>query len=361
MSTTGIATPGVRAPGEPPQRPRAGAADGPTSAAVGVTEACQPGVQRAITALIVFGPLFGVVAAAVALFGHGVSVTDLVLAVVFYAVAGHGVTAGYHRLFAHRAFTARRWVKITLAVAGSLALEGSLISWVANHRRHHAYTDRAGDPHSPYAYGATPWARTRGALHAHVGWLFLSQPTDEAHWAVDLLADHDLVVVSRAFPVLGVVSLAAPAAIGWALSGTLAGAVGGLIWGGLVRVFVLHHSTFAVNSACHIWGKRPFATRAGDRATNFAPLALVSLGENWHNLHHAFPTLARHGVDRGQLDSTARLIWLLERLGAISAVRWPDRTRLARRRLAPGGTRVGEPERGVRDREPRSAADRLGV
>lgn len=322
-------------------------AGGPTSVSGGLASPRQPLGQLAITALIIFGPLLGIAAAAAAAFGHGVTATDLVLAVVCYAIAGHGVTAGYHRLFAHRGFTARRWVKITLAVAGSLALEGSLISWVANHRRHHAYTDRPGDPHSPYAYGTAPWARTRGVLHAHVGWLFRRQPTNEAHWAPDLLADPDLVVISRAFPVLGVVSLGAPALVGWALTGTLAGAVGGFVWGGLVRVFLLHHSTFAVNSACHIWGKRPFVTREGDLATNFAPLALLAMGENWHNSHHADPRLARHGVDRWQLDSTARLIWLLERAGAINAVRWPDRARLdRRRRTVPGGARVREPEHG---------------
>ncbi|HVB27442.1 MAG TPA: acyl-CoA desaturase [Mycobacteriales bacterium] len=309
-----------------------------TAAPVGMGESVgQPRVQRGITALIVFGPFAGVVVAAVALFGRGVSVLDLVLAVVFYAVTGHGLTAGFHRLLAHRAFTASRWVKVTLAVAGSMAFEGSVISWVANHRRHHANTDREGDPHSPYAYGATPWARTRGALHAHMGWLFQSQPAHDTHWAPDLLADRDLVMVTRLFPVLCVLSLGAPALIGWAVTGTLAGAVGGFVWGGLVRVFLLHHSTFAVNSACHIWGKRPFRTRDGDRATNFAPLAVLAMGENWHNLHHSSPTLARHGVDRGQLDSTARLIWVLEHFGAVSDVRWPDPAALDRRRLVPLG------------------------
>ncbi|MHB8451337.1 MAG: acyl-CoA desaturase [Mycobacteriales bacterium] len=292
----------------------------------------QTSVQRTITAVIVFGPLVGVVAAAVALFDHGVTIVDLVLLVVFYAGTGHGISAGYHRLFAHRSFKAARWLKLTLATAGSLAFEGSVNSWVASHRRHHAYTDRNGDPHSPYAYGVTPWARSRGALHAHIGWLFQGQPSDEAHWAPDLVSDPDLVTISRLFPALCVASLVLPGLIGWAVAGTPAGAFGGFIWGGLVRVFLLHHSTFAVNSACHLWGKRPFSTRPADRATNFAPLAVLSLGENWHNLHHSLPTLARHGVDRGQLDSTARLIWLLERTGAVWAVRWPDAATIERHR-----------------------------
>ena len=289
-------------------------------------------VQQLVTGLIVFGPLAGVVLALVGLFGRGVTTLDLVLGVVFFVVSGHGVSAGYHRLLAHRAFKAARVVKIILAVAGSMAIEGSVTSWVANHRRHHAYTDRAGDPHSPYQYGTGPRALIRGAVHAHVGWLFQAQPTDESRWAPDLRRDPDLVLISRLFPLLAVSSLALPAGIGWVASGTAAGAVGGLLWGGLVRAFLLHHATFAVNSACHLWGRRPFVTRPADRATNFAPLAVLSMGENWHNLHHSCPTLARYGVERGQLDSTARLIWFLERAGAVWDVHWPERDRLDLRR-----------------------------
>ena len=295
-------------------------------------------LQQAITGLIVFGPLVGVVLAVVGLFGRGVTTLDLVLGVVFFAISGHGVSAGFHRLLTHRSFKAARPVKIVLAVAGSLAIEGSVISWVANHRRHHAYTDRPGDPHSPYEYGSGARALFRGALHAHVGWLFQSQPTDESRWAPDLCRDPDLVRISRLFPALAVGSLVAPAVIGWVATGTAAGALGGLVWGGLVRVFVLHHATFGVNSACHLWGRRPFVTRDADRSTNFAPLSVLSMGENWHNLHHSCPTLARHGVDRGQLDSTARLIWFLERVGLVWDVRWPEPERLdlRRRDRAPG-------------------------
>ncbi len=293
--------------------------------------------ERAFTALVVFGPLAGVVVGAMALFGRGVSVTDLVLAVVLFAVTGHGLSTGFHRLFSHRSFKPARWVKIALAVAGSMAFEGSVIGWVANHRRHHAYTDRKGDPHSPYAYGTSRRQLTRGLFHAHTGWLFQGQATDEARWAPDLLSDPDLVLISNLFPVLCVVSLALPAAIGWAVTGTLAGAVGGFVWGGLVRVFFLHQTTFAVNSACHIWGTRPFTTRRSDRSTNFAPLAILSMGDNWHNLHHSLPALARHGVDPGQLDSSARLIRILEWMGAATEVRWPDPAVVEARRRPVGG------------------------
>ena len=293
-------------------------------------------LQGAITLLILVGPLIGVAVAAISLFGRLPSILDLVLAVVFYAISGHGVTAGYHRLFAHRSFRARRGVKIALALAGSLAFEGAVISWVANHRRHHAYTDRPGDPHSPYVGGNLPWSRLRGAVHSHVGWLFLGQPTDVQRWAPDLVADPDLVMIDRLFPLLCVVSLGAPTLIGWAVTGTATGALGALIWAGLVRVFVLQHATFAVNSACHIWGSRPFRTRASDRATNFAPLAVLAMGENWHNLHHSLPRSARHGVERGQLDSTARFIRLLEMGGLVSDVRWPSSELLTARRRSTG-------------------------
>ena len=289
-------------------------------------------LQVAVTLLILVVPLVGVIAAAISLFGRFPTVLDIVLAVVFYAITGHGVTAGYHRLFAHRSFHARRGVKIALGLAGSLAFEGALLGWVANHRRHHAYTDRTGDPHSPHLGGNRPWSQARGAFHSHVGWLLLDQPTDVKRWAPDLVSDPDLVVIDRLFPLLCVISLGAPTLIGWAVTGTASGALGAFIWAGLVRVFLLQHATFAVNSACHIWGSRPFTTRASDRATNCAPLAILSMGENWHNLHHSLPRSARHGVDRGQIDSTARLIRLLELGGLISDVRWPSSETLSARR-----------------------------
>ena len=302
------------------------------SAAVVPSEASIGRLQGAITLLILVGPLIGVIVAAISLLGRFPTILDVVLAVLFYAISGHGVTAGYHRLFAHRSFQARRGVKIALALAGSLAFEGAVISWVANHRRHHAYTDRPGDPHSPYLAGNLPWSRLRGAIHSHVGWLFQGQPTDVQRWAPDLVADSDLVVIDRLFPLLCVVSLGVPTLIGWAVTGTATGALGALIWAGFVRVFVLQHATFAINSACHMWGSRPFRTRASDRATNFAPLAVLAMGENWHNLHHSLPRSARHGVERGQLDSTARLIRLLEMGGLVSEVRWPSSELLTTRR-----------------------------
>lgn len=288
--------------------------------------------RQAITALVLFGPLAGTVVAAVVLLREQATVADLAIATVLYFATGHGLAAGYHRMCTHRAFRARRVTKVALVVLGSLAFEGGVLGWSANHRRHHAYTDVVGDPHSPHLAGSSVAGQLRGALHAHLGWLFRPPPEERERWIPDLLGDRDLVLLDRLFPLFCVVSLALPALLGYAITPTAAGMLGGLLWGGLVRVFLLQQATFAVNSACHLWGTRPFRTRRGDKARNFAPLAVLAFGDNWHNLHHALPHLARHGVDRHEWDSTARLIAVLERLSLVSEVRWPDAALLDSRR-----------------------------
>jgi stearoyl-CoA desaturase (delta-9 desaturase) len=263
-----------------------------------------------------------------------VSLLDIGIAVVSFAIAGHGVTVGYHRLFTHNSFTASRPLRLGLAIAGSMSLQGSVICWVADHRKHHAFSDTVGDPHSPWRYGHTPWAVAKGLAWSHLGWLFDRHKTCTSRYAPDLRADPDLRRIDRLFPLWALLSLAVPAVLGWALTGfTVRGAWTAFLWGGLVRVFVLHHVTFAVNSICHVVGDRPFLTR--DRAANVWPLAVLSLGESWHNLHHAEPTCARHGVDSGQLDSSAAVIRLFERLGWATAVRWPDPERIERKRRRP--------------------------
>jgi len=292
-----------------------------------------PRGRQAVTALFVFGPLAGTLVGAVILFRGQATVTDLVIAAAFYVVTGHGLVAGYHRMATHRAFRATRVTKIVLVLAGSLTFEGGVLGWSASHRRHHAYTDVEGDPHSPHLSGSSVAGQLRGALHAHVGWLFRPPPDERQRWVPDLLADRDLVLLDRLFPLWCVASLALPALLCFAVTGTFSGFIGGFLWGGLVRVFLLQQATFAVNSACHLWGTRPFRTRRTDEARNFAPLALVAFGDNWHNLHHALPRLARHGVGRHEWDSTARLIALLERLSLVSDVHWPDAVLLESRRL----------------------------
>jgi stearoyl-CoA desaturase (Delta-9 desaturase) len=282
---------------------------------------------RIITAALVVGPLAAVSAVVPSLWGRAVHLRDLVLALVLYAVTGHGVTVGFHRMFTHGSFRPNRPLKIALAVAGSMAVEGSLVAWVANHRRHHMFSDRQGDPHSPHLHGSGLGGQLRGLAHAHIGWLFRSDPTPAERYAPDLLRDRDVRVISALFPLLAVVSLALPFFIGWGLSGSPVGGVTTLVWAGLVRMAVLHHVTWSVNSICHMFGRKPFAAK--DQSRNFAPLAVLSMGESWHNLHHAYPSSARHGVGRGQIDSSAALIRLFEHAGWASKVRWPATERLS--------------------------------
>jgi stearoyl-CoA desaturase (Delta-9 desaturase) len=282
--------------------------------------------DRIALGLFVAIPFAAVIAAVPMLWGRYLSVTDVVIAVVMYYFTGHGVTVGFHRYFTHKSFKAKRWVRVVLAIAGSMAVEGPVIRWVADHRRHHAFSDREGDPHSPWRYGETLGALTKGFWHAHIGWMFDEEQTNYERFAPDLLADRDIVRVNARFGTLTTVSLLVPPLVGGLVTWSWLGAATAFFWGSLVRVFVLHHTTWSVNSVCHIFGNRPFASR--DKATNFWPMALLAMGENWHNLHHAEPTSARHGVLRGQVDTSARLIWAMEKLGWVSDVRWPTEERL---------------------------------
>jgi stearoyl-CoA desaturase (delta-9 desaturase) len=283
-------------------------------------------VSRSVSLLLVVGPIVSLVCVLVPLWGHVVQLRDVLLAVAFYVITAFGITV-YHRLFTHRSFTANRVLKVALAGAGAMALEGAPIGWVANHRRHHMFSEHAGDPHTPHGFGAGVGDQLRGFVHAHCGWIFSPDFTPTERFARDLLADRDLVMVNRLFPVFAILSLGAPFALGWAMSGTLAGAVSALIWAGLLRMALLHHVTWSVNSVCHTFGKRPFVTK--DRSTNFAPLALLSLGDSWHNFHHAHPSAARHGALRHQIDPSAMLIRTFERLGWVRGVRWPTAAQLA--------------------------------
>ncbi|WP_280671107.1 MULTISPECIES: acyl-CoA desaturase [unclassified Kitasatospora] len=291
-----------------------------------------PRWQLVATALVVMFPFAALGLAGWVLWGRLIGPLDVVLAVVLYTITGLGVTVGFHRGLTHHSFVPTRGLKVALAVAGSMSFQGDVIGWVATHRRHHAFTDRPGDPHSPFRYGTTMRAELRGLAHAHIGWLFTGDVTPPARYAPDLLADRDLRAITRAFPALCILSLALPFAVGWAIGGNWHGALTALLWAGLVRVALLQHVTWSVNSLCHMIGRRPFRTRRHDRATNLWPLALLSFGESWHNLHHAEPTSARHGVDRGQIDPSAVVIRLFERLGWVRDVHWPAPARLEARR-----------------------------
>jgi stearoyl-CoA desaturase (delta-9 desaturase) len=264
---------------------------------------------------------------------------DALIAVSMYVVTGHGITVGFHRYFTHRAFRARRWLRVTLAVAGSMAIQGSVIQWVSDHRKHHRFSDREGDPHSPWRYGRNVGAVAKGFFYSHLGWLFDWEKTSEKRYAPELLADRVIRWVSKTFPLWVVISMLVPPLAGGLWTWSWRGALTAFFWGSLVRVGLLHHVTFAINSVCHITGRRPFKTR--DRSQNVWWLALPSLGESWHNFHHAEPTSARHGVRLLEIDTSALVIRVMEKLRWVHDVRWPDAGIIARRRWAAGAGASG--------------------
>ncbi|GAA1280381.1 acyl-CoA desaturase [Pseudonocardia aurantiaca] len=283
------------------------------------------GPQIGVYVFVVF-PLVALVAAIPFAWGWGLTWTDVAIALVFYVVSGLGITVGYHRYFTHGSFKAKRPLRVALALAGSLAMQGPVITWVADHRRHHAFSDKEGDPHSPWLFGTGPAALARGFWHAHTGWLFDRDQTNRERFTPDLLADADIRRVDRFFGLWSVLTLLVPAALGGLLTLSWWGALTAFFWAGLVRVGLLHHVTWSINSICHMIGEQPFAAR--DHSRNVWPLAVLSFGESWHNLHHADPTCARHGVQRGQVDISARVIWAFEKLGWAHSVRWPTPRRL---------------------------------
>jgi stearoyl-CoA desaturase (Delta-9 desaturase) len=289
--------------------------------------------QRRVSAhvavyLFVIVPFVALIAAVPVAWGWGLTWIDVGLAAFWYTVTCLGVTVGFHRYFTHGSFKAKRPLRVALAVVGSMAVQGPILHWVADHRRHHAFSDKQGDPHSPWLFGSSPAALARGFWHAHLGWVLNRDLTNQDRFAPDLLADSAIGRVHRLFGALTAVTLLVPAAMGGLLTWSWWGAVTAFFWAGLVRITFLHHVTWSVNSVCHIVGDRPFASR--DRSANVGPLAILSMGESWHNLHHADPTSARHGVKRGQIDISARVIWILERFGWAYDVRWPTASRLAR-------------------------------
>jgi stearoyl-CoA desaturase (Delta-9 desaturase) len=269
-------------------------------------------------------PFLATLTAIVLLWNRLVSVNDLAIAAVMYLATAIGITVGFHRLLTHRSFQTSKPLEYTFAVLGSVAVQGPVISWVADHRKHHAHTDAEGDPHSPHV-GHESGLRgvVAGLWHAHAGWLMSTQ--GRADWkrhAADLHEDSGMRLISRQFVPLVFLTLALPAAAGYLISGTLAGAATGLLWGGLVRIFFVHHVTWSVNSVCHYFGTRRFATE--DRSTNVFWLALPSLGESWHHNHHAFPRSAVHGLRRWEIDPSALVISALEKVGlARNVVRIP--------------------------------------
>src|ERR671918_1619285 len=290
--------------------------------------------DRIITGLVTGVPMLALGVAAWRAWEGLLRPGDVVVFAVLYVLTGLGVTVGFHRLFTHRSFKARPAVRAILAVLGSAAIEGPVISWVADHRKHHAFSDRPGDPHSPHVDHGVGWTGAlRGLLHAHVGWLFRhDQRGARARYAPDLLADPIIRFVDRTFVVWAVAGFGLAFVLGVAIGGSVAAGLTALLWGGAVRLFVLHHLTYSINSICHVFGRRRFTT--ADESRNVFWLALPTFGESWHNNHHAFPTSAMHGMRGWELDPSALVIRGLERLGLVWDVVRIDPARQAKKARA---------------------------
>ncbi|MGI5154465.1 acyl-CoA desaturase [Microbispora sp. CA-102843] len=285
-----------------------------------------------VFALVVGLPILAVIAVVPFAWGWGLGWTDVAIAAVFYAVSGLGVTVGFHRYFTHGSFKANRPLKIALGIAGSLSLEMSVLDWVAAHRKHHKFSDKEGDPHSPWRFGPGFKSMCKGLLYAHVGWLFEVERVNRAKYAPDLLKDPDIMKLHRWFPTMAITSLLLPPVLGGLITWSWQGALTAFFWGTLMRIGLLHHVTWSINSICHVFGEEVFESR--DKSRNVWWLAIPSFGESWHNLHHSDPTCARHGALKGQIDLSAGMIRWFEKAGWAYDVRWPTPERLAAKRLA---------------------------
>jgi len=290
------------------------------------------GLRIAIGLFIVV-PLIAVAAAIPVAWGGWLGWVDIALLVLLWTITALGITVGYHRYFTHGSFKAPRAVKIALALTGSLAIQGSINQWVADHRKHHKYSDEFGDPHSPWRFGTSRRAVAKGLLWAHMGWLFAEDQTTVENYAPDIASDPDLQRINRNYGWAVLASLLLPALLGGLITWSWIGALTAFFWAGLVRIAFVHHVTWSINSVCHVFGTRPFKTR--DNSSNVAWLAIPAFGESWHNLHHADPTCARHGVLKGQMDLSAELIRGLERMNLAYDVRWPKPDRIASKLVDP--------------------------
>lgn len=302
--------------------------------------------RRIINLFAVLLPPGGLLIAISMLWGTAMDWLSLSLLISMSVATALGVTVGFHRLCTHRSFRTPAPVRYLLAVAGSMAVQGPVITWCAEHRRHHLHSDSEGDPHSPHmaehgSWGDGFWAMMRGAFHAHIGWLFAPRSRALGRYTRDLQKDTVLVAVDRQFRWWVLFGLLMPALIGGLVTMTWFGAALGFIWGGLVRVLIVHHITWSVNSICHLWGTRPF--ECGDESRNNAIVGLLAMGEGWHNNHHAFPASARHGLRWWEVDASYWFIRSLGFVGLASDIRLPTRERIRARR---GRAAVGRPDTG---------------
>jgi stearoyl-CoA desaturase (delta-9 desaturase) len=289
--------------------------------------------DRIITGTVTAVPFLALLLVAWQLWEEALRWSDLVVFAICYVATGLGVTVGFHRHLTHRAFKAKRWVRGTLAILGSAAIEGPVIAWVADHRKHHTFADVEGDPHSPHVDHGHGWkGALKGLWHAHVGWLFIhTQRGNKQRYARDLLDDPLIRFVDRTFVLWVTAGLLMPFALGYLIGGSLHAALTGMLWGGAVRMLVVHHVTYSINSLCHFFGRQAFDT--GDESRNLLWLSPFTFGESWHNNHHAFPTSYRHGLRGWQLDISAGVIWLMEKAGLVWDVVRVSPERQARKAL----------------------------
>jgi stearoyl-CoA desaturase (delta-9 desaturase) len=278
---------------------------------------------RLVTLAVITVPLLGLAAAGVFLWGWGFSWVDLGLLLGMYLPTALGITVGFHRLLVHRSFETYTWMKFILAGIGSMAVQAPVFKWVAVHRRHHQHSDEPSDPHSPHYSAAGPLGWLRGYWHAHIGWFFDPEPVCHDRYVKDIRQSAALRVANALFVVWVALGLLTPAALGGILTGTWLGFWTGLVWGGLVRILLVHHVTWSVNSACHLWGFRSY--RSSDQSRNNIVFGILALGEGWHNTHHAFPTSARHGLSWWQIDISYWVIRALALLGLAWDVKLPTR------------------------------------
>jgi len=316
-------------PAPPPDRPVIAASPRPTAAAAPELRPVPRSEQIAVLATILL-PLAGIAGAAAMLWGTGFRWSDLALLVVFYLFTGLGITIGFHRLFTHRSFEAPAAVRFVLAVAGSMATQGALMQWVGTHRRHHQHSDEEEDPHSPHGHGRGVWNTFKGFWHAHTGWLLASEQAEMQRYARDLEQDPVARFVHRSFGLWVLAGLVIPGLLGGLLTLSWTGALTGFLWGGLIRVFLVHHATWSVNSACHLWGRKTY--RSHDESRNNTLVGILAMGEGWHNNHHAFPRSARHGLAWWQFDLSWLVIRGLELVGLARRVNLPDPDRMAAKR-----------------------------
>jgi stearoyl-CoA desaturase (delta-9 desaturase) len=306
-----IPTPALRAPARTVQTP-----------AILITRS-----KQLVTLAGIITPFLGLVAGIILFWGWGFSWVDLALMTGMAVLTGLGITVGFHRLFTHRSFEANPVVRYTLAILGSMAVQGPLLKWVATHRRHHQHSDTPDDPHTPHHHGRGLVGFFRGFWHAHVGWTLGPDIAGLAKYVPDLRRSKAMRVVSALFPLWVALGLAVPAVLGGLLTWSWQGFVLGLIWGGLVRVFLVHHVTWSINSACHLWGGKPYD--CGDESRNNVIFGVLALGEGWHNNHHAFPTSARHGLRWWQIDTSYWVIRGLELVGLAWNVKVPTQSAVA--------------------------------